>query len=80
MVTDIRMTVEKYAPETCSNPPLTRPGPLNEKEQGLYDTVLAHFTAEGYQLPPPEGSKEDAPSDLTLDEKMWLVCLSLLSC
>lgn len=41
-------------------------GTLTEAERGMYDELLAHFTADGYALPNIE------KGDLMDQEKFWL--------
>lgn len=71
------MVTTKTVVETCSLPLPERPNSLPENEQQLYDKVLAHFQNTPYTLP---GENDEAEaSDITQDEKRWLVrCFLLL--
>lgn len=65
------MSTTKFVVEPCSAPLPQRPEPLPDNEKSLFERVLSHFQG-AYQLS-GEGDSTEA-SDLTSDEKRWLVC------
>ena len=44
-----------------------RPTPLDEEQKNLYENVEAHFANPGFKV------ASDPPTELTVDEKFWLV-------
>lgn len=65
------MTVEIYTVEPCSLPSPKRPEDPSEAQHSLYEKVLSHFR-DAYTLPSAGGEGDEA-SELSPNEKRWLV-------